>query len=105
MSWFGKHVKVASFDNRGGRLSVAEYEDKVKRGEDKNPKKGLIKEISKLLDGYKNELSGKGVDISHKQVVESIHIPEILIVSPLGNVTYFTYKEEAFTIWFDGEIM
>lgn len=105
MSWAGRSVKPRWFDEREGRLSIDEYVVKVKREEDKIPKKDLIKEILELLDGYKKELISRGVDITHKQIIESIHIPEILTVSSVGSVTYFTYKEEAFTVWFDGEIV
>lgn len=110
MSWFGKHVKVASFDEREGRLSVDEYVEKVNQSKsdmcaESEHKLRLHKELVSILDNTKTSLKEKGVDVSFKEVVDNIYIPEILIVSPLGNVTYFTYKEEDFTIWFDGEIV
>lgn len=103
MSWFGKHVKVASFDNKGGRLSVDEYVEKVNQSKsnrcaESEHKLRLHKELVGILQNIKASLKEKDVDASFKEVVDNIYIPEIEKDIWLPEVSFITYKNILFQV-------
>lgn len=109
MSWFGTHVKVASFDNKGGRMSVDEYVEKVNqsksdRCDESEHKLRLHKELVGSLQSIKASLKEKGVDVSFKEVVDNIYIPEIEKDIWLPEVSFITYKKYAFQVTKDDKV-
>ena len=109
MSWFGKHVKVASFDNRGGRLSVDEYVEKVNQSKsDRCAESELLfrlhKELVSILQNTKASLKEKGLDVSFKEVVDNIYIPEIEEDICLPEVSFITYKKHSFQVTKDDKV-
>ena len=109
MSWFGKHVKVASFDEREGRLSIDEYVEKVNQSKsdrcaESEQKLRLHKELVSIIQNIKTSLKEKGVDVSFKEVVDNIYIPEIEKDLWLPEVSFITYKNILFQVTKDDRV-
>jgi len=103
MSWFSTKTKVAVFNNRDRRLSVDEYVAKVKQAEadrcaESEHKLRLHKELVSVLQNIKASLKEKGVDVSFKEVVDNIYIPEIEKDTQLPEVSFIRYKNIIFQV-------
>ena len=112
MSWFSssRHTKVTSFDDKERRLSVDEYVAKVKQSEAKEnsireQKKDLQKELTSLLQKLKDSLKEKGVDVSFKEAVDNIHIPEIEEIYWLPEESFILYKNILFQVTKDDKVL
>ena len=103
MSWFSRSVKDTIFDNRGGRLSVDEYVEKINQSKaemcaESEHKLILHKELVSVLQSVKASLKEKGLDVDFKEIVDNIYIPEIEVDIYLPEVSFIFYKNTAFQV-------
>lgn len=109
MSWFSRSTKDTLFDEREGRLSVDEYVAKVKQTKDKEnaereQRTALQSELMSILQKLKDSLKEKGLDVSFKEVVDNIYIPEIENDTWLPEFSIITYKNTLFQVTKDDRV-
>ena len=109
MSWFSSRNKVVPFDDRGGRLSVDEYVEKVNQSKAERCAESehrliLHKELVITLQSVKASLKEKGLDVNFKEVVDNIYIPEIEKDIWLPEVSFILYKNRGFQVTKDDKV-
>ena len=90
-------------------VCVDEYVEKVKQSKsdrcaESEHKLRLHKELVSIIQNVKASLKEKGLDVSFKEVVDNIYIPEIENDTWLPEVSFIFYKNIPFQVTKDDKV-